>query len=226
MLKERNTRRAALSALPLAIMMLLTTLAVGGLTTSAGASGVQAGQPTLADLEAATPGLNPRQRAKRKAINSQAKLSQSGKGQSALVQAARLRSKQKNAYFDSCRQSRRFRENQASFPRHVRIAGRCVTTQISGIKTIGTRPGHHPSASRALDIMVNTKGSCRAGRKAGNQIARYLMAHKKIHNVYYIIWRNGYWNARENVKPIGKFRKMGRGGCTAGHYDHVHVAFR
>jgi hypothetical protein len=179
--------------------------------TSADPIALQASNASLAKVQ--TPNLQ--------ALKAKTPAPSLTKAQKAKKRAVRLR-----AYYRTCKKSGKFNERQARFSKRVVLAGRCVTSRVKGIKTIGTRGGHHPSASRALDIMVNTHGSCRAGRKAGNKIAKYLMNNKGKHGVYYIIWRNGYWNARDKARPISNFRKMGRGGCTAGHYDHVHVSFK
>ena len=69
------------------------------------------------------------------------------------------------------------------------FAGRCVAPR-PGREAGQLVPGSPPSASRAIDVMVNLKGSCRSGRKNGNDVARYFMRHARQHNVQYIIWKN------------------------------------
>ena len=127
---------------------------------------------------------------------------------------------------DKCKRSRKFNEHQVSFGKRAVRAGRCVTDEYGGVKTIGSRPGHHPTGGRALDIMTNTRGSCKAGRPVGFKVANYLMDNAKRLGVMYIIWSNRYWSAGTKKRPVTKWRYMGRGGCTHGHYDHVHVSFK
>jgi len=135
--------------------------------------------------------------------------------------------KNKKAFFKKCKKSGKFNERQVNFGNSAKMAGRCVTSlPKNGVKTIGSRPGHQPSAGRAIDIMTNTSGSCTAGHKNGTRIAKYFMNNSKKFHVKYIIWNNKYWSAdTRRVKPY-QWRYMGRGGCTQGHHDHVHVAFK
>lgn len=211
MLKKRHSLRVALSAVFLALVMLMTAQVVSSPVTNASSGSVTANAAKASTSTSSPIAQRP------------VSLSRTERRQ-----ARRSRRIARRAFFRSCRHrtSRKFNERQARFSRRVRVGARCVVKRVPGIKVIGTRPGHHPSASRALDIMVNTRGSCREGRRAGNRVARYFMNNKRRHGVYYVIWRNGYWNARDSKMPISQFRKMGRGGCTQGHYDHVHVAFK
>ena len=125
-----------------------------------------------------------------------------------------------------CKGSSKFRERAFRYPRYVKKAGRCVRTRNPKIKHIGSRWGHHPSANKALDIMVNLRSSCTKGREVGNKTARYLMNNSRRYNVKYLIWKNRYWSSNTRRKPPRYWRYMGRGGCTHGHYDHVHAAFK
>jgi len=71
---------------------------------------------------------------------------------------------------------------------------------------------------RALDIMLTP------GRESalGWRIARYLIANARAFNVDHIIFEQKIW-----TPGSPRWRGMAdRGGTTANHYDHVHVAIR
>ncbi len=71
---------------------------------------------------------------------------------------------------------------------------------------------------RALDIML-TPGKESA---MGWQIAKYLIANAKTFNIDHIIFEQKIWTPGNP-----RWRGMAdRGGTTANHYDHVHVAIR
>ncbi len=71
---------------------------------------------------------------------------------------------------------------------------------------------------RALDIML-TPGKESA---LGWQIAKYLVANAKTFNIDHIIFEQKIW-----TPGTPRWRGMAdRGGTTANHYDHVHVAIR
>jgi hypothetical protein len=87
--------------------------------------------------------------------------------------------------------------------------------------TIGTREGHHPTADRAIDILVSdVYGKTPTdGNALGDKVAAYALAHQTEHGIWYVIWRQRYndgtgWDPMED-----------RGSITANHYDHVHVSF-
>ena len=91
----------------------------------------------------------------------------------------------------------------------------------TGACTIGTRVGHHPSAERALDILVSDVYGERPtdGNELGDEVAAFVLAHQPEHGIWYVIWRQRYndgtgWDPMED-----------RGSITANHYDHVHVSF-
>jgi hypothetical protein len=91
----------------------------------------------------------------------------------------------------------------------------------TGACTIGTRDGHHPSAARALDILVSdVYGELPSDDNAlGDAVAELALAHQPEHGVWYVIWRQRYndgagWDPMED-----------RGSITQNHYDHVHVSF-
>jgi hypothetical protein len=152
----------------------------------------------------------------------------SGEAQAApsVASAASLGQLKKKQFYNGCKKSSKFREYRFGWNASARMTGRCLTSRVKGIRLISSYNGHHPSASRAMDVMVNLSGSCTAGRQTGNQMARYLMKNARKHNIYYIVWRNGYWNANSKPTKPRNFRQQGGGSCTSKHFDHVHVAFR
>src|SRR5688572_24709333 len=87
--------------------------------------------------------------------------------------------------------------------------------------TIGTRVGHHPSAERAIDILVSdVYGETPSdGNELGDKVAAYALAHQPEHGIWYAIWRQRY-NDGSGWDPMED-----RGSITANHYDHVHVSF-
>ena len=120
-----------------------------------------------------------------------------------------------------CKPNNRFRiENQWGFSNNAKLVGRCATYHFRKIDVVWTRYGHHPSASKALDIMTNTRGSCKIDRQTGDWLFKYLRMYWGQFGIRYIIWENRYYNSKTSPG-----RYMSRGGCTAGHWDHIHVAF-
>jgi len=144
----------------------------------------------------------------------------------ATASAKSLGQLKKRKFYKGCKKSGKFREYQFGWNANAKMTGRCLTSRVKGVRLISSYNGHHPSASRAFDVMVNLQGSCTAGRKAGNKLAWYLMKNARKHNIYYIVWRNGYWNANSKPTSPRNFRQQGGGSCTSKHYDHIHVAFR
>lgn len=71
---------------------------------------------------------------------------------------------------------------------------------------------------RALDIMLTP----RAESALGKRIANYLIQHARDFNIDHIIFEQKIWTPGNP-----HWRKMAdRGGITANHFDHVHVAIR
>lgn len=71
---------------------------------------------------------------------------------------------------------------------------------------------------RALDIMLTPRKESALGWR----IANYLIANSKAFNIDHIIFEQKIWTPR-----TPRWRGMAdRGGTTANHYDHVHVAIR
>lgn len=147
--------------------------------------------------------------------------------QNSVVSGASLRARKSRKFFAKCHRSRRFNERRVGYGTNAILGGRCVTSKVKGVKLVSSYAGHQPSAGRALDIMINRSGSCRAGRKAGNRVARYFMNHSGRHRVQYVIWKNNIWQSYERRRNSSNWRSMNRGGsCTTRHYDHVHVSFK
>ena len=138
-----------------------------------------------------------------------------------------VRAKAQKPFFAGCKKTGRFNERRFDFDLDAVLAGRCVTSRVKGVDLVSSYSGHHPSAQKALDVMVNMKGSCKAGRTTGNVAARYFMNNAKKHKVRYIIWKNAYWSSDRRPTKWRNWRHgMHSGSCTTRHFDHVHVAFK
>ena len=87
--------------------------------------------------------------------------------------------------------------------------------------TIGTRIGHHPTADRAIDILVSdVYGETPSDNNAlGDKVAQFTLDHQAEYGVWYVIWRQRY-NDGSGWDPMED-----RGSITQNHYDHVHVSF-
>lgn len=102
----------------------------------------------------------------------------------------------------------------------VRIA-RAVAQRFPDVQTIGGWRAEdefpdHPSG-RAVDIMIPNYDSDE-GRELGNRIKNYLVEHREVFNVEYMIWRQMY------IPAEGAPNQMeDRGDPTQNHFDHVHV---
>jgi hypothetical protein len=114
---------------------------------------------------------------------------------------------------------------------HVDITGPDVLPHVqafanamcgaTGACSIGTRVGHHPSAERAIDILVSdVYGEVPSDNNAlGDEVAAFALAHQAEYGVWYAIWRQRY-NDGSGWDPMED-----RGSITQNHYDHVHVSF-
>jgi hypothetical protein len=138
-----------------------------------------------------------------------------------------VKAKAAKRFFRGCKPSGRFKDRRFDYDVNAVLAGRCATSRVKGIQLISSYQGHHPSATKALDIMVNMRGSCSAGRETGNKVARYMMNNAGVHGVRYVIWKNSYWAYGTGKRDLRNWRHgIHSGSCTTRHYDHVHVAFR
>lgn len=86
---------------------------------------------------------------------------------------------------------------------------------------ISTYEGHHPTASRAIDILVSDEyGSVPSDNNAlGDAVAGFALAHQESGGIMYVIWRQRY-NDGSGWDPMED-----RGSITQNHFDHVHVSF-
>lgn len=88
---------------------------------------------------------------------------------------------------------------------------------------MGTREGHDPSRTRAVDMMMARYGTSAGGseRTRGDAIAAFALENERAYKLYYVIWRQ-----RINSADGRGWRGMSdRGSITENHYDHVHVSF-
>ncbi len=88
---------------------------------------------------------------------------------------------------------------------------------------LGTREGHDPSRTRAVDMMMSRYGSVAGGteRTRGDNIAGFALENERDYKLYYVIWRQ-----RINSADGRGWRGMSnRGSNTENHFDHVHVSF-
>jgi peptidoglycan DL-endopeptidase CwlO len=115
--------------------------------------------------------------------------------------------------------------------RPVRIEGPAVLVHVQRFAntvcgateacTISTYDGHHPSAARAVDILVSDDyGRAPTDHnKLGDAVSAFALAHQYENGISYVIFRQRInmgdgWEAMED-----------RGSITQNHYDHVHVSF-
>jgi murein DD-endopeptidase MepM/ murein hydrolase activator NlpD len=114
--------------------------------------------------------------------------------------------------------------------------GRCIAEMWPEVKVIGGyRPtdayADHPSG-QALDVMMPHGGHTRSDIQLGDEIGTWLMNTAETNRVVYIIWRHRTWNYagkgpanRDPTTPPGAWRATtDRGGWTANHMDHLHIA--
>ncbi|WP_225341357.1 hypothetical protein [Mycobacterium sp. WUMAC-067] len=101
----------------------------------------------------------------------------------------------------------------------IRI-NRAVSAAFPEIKEIG---GYRPDSMKwhpqglALDIMIPNPTSP-AGVALGNRVVEFLQTNRESLGVDHTIWR-------QQIDSGGGPKLMGdRGGITANHFDHVHVA--
>lgn len=108
--------------------------------------------------------------------------------------------------------------------RYTILTNRAVSAAFPQIKTIG---GYRPDSMKwhpqglALDIMVSSAYPPLSpqGIALGNGIRDFLLKNAKTLGVDHVIWRQHIYY------PNGTSEAMeDRGGLTANHFDHVHVA--
>ena len=101
------------------------------------------------------------------------------------------------------------------------LVARAVSAQFPEILTIGgVRPDSlkwHPHGM-AIDVMIPNARTA-AGIALGDSVLAYVLRNAKRFDLNHVIWRQTIY------KPDGSKRAMSdRGGDTANHYDHVHIA--
>ncbi len=114
--------------------------------------------------------------------------------------------------------------NEHGLQRYTILTNRAVSAAFPQIRDIGgVRPDSlkwHPMGL-ALDVMVSSAYPPLSpeGIALGNGILRFLLKNAKTLGVIHAIWRQHIYY------PDGTFEAMeDRGGLTANHFDHVHVA--
>lgn len=98
--------------------------------------------------------------------------------------------------------------------------GACSHT---GVCAASTYHGHHPSYSRALDLMIGSYGSWpgAAANAQGDALAQFALNNMRKYGLWYVIWKQ-----RINYGDGAGWQWMAdRGSITQNHYDHVHVSF-
>jgi hypothetical protein len=101
------------------------------------------------------------------------------------------------------------------------LAARAVSAAFPEILTIGgVRQDSlkwHPHGM-AIDVMI-PDARTDAGIALGDKVLAYVLQNAKRFDLNHVIWRQTIY------KPDGSKRMMSdRGGDTANHYDHVHIA--
>ncbi len=101
------------------------------------------------------------------------------------------------------------------------LTARAVSAAFPEILTIGgVRPDSlkwHPHGM-AIDVMI-PNARTPAGIALGDSVLAYVLQNAKRFDLNHVIWRQTIY------KPDGSKRAMpDRGGDTANHYDHVHIA--
>ena len=108
--------------------------------------------------------------------------------------------------------------------RYTILTNRAVSAAFPQIKTIG---GYRPDSMKwhpqglALDIMVSSAYPPLSpqGIALGNGIRDFLLKNAKTLGVDHVIWRQHIYYPNGTSEPMEN-----RGGLTANHFDHVHVA--
>ncbi len=101
------------------------------------------------------------------------------------------------------------------------LAARAVSAEFPEILTIGGVRSDslkwHPHGL-AIDVMIPDPRSA-AGKELGDKVVAYVLANAERFGLEHAIWRQTIY------RPNGSKNVMSdRGGDTANHYDHVHIA--
>ncbi|MDH6246655.1 hypothetical protein [Mycobacterium sp. OTB74] len=101
------------------------------------------------------------------------------------------------------------------------LAARAVSARFPQILTIGgVRPDSlkwHPDGL-AIDVMLPNYATPE-GKALGDQIVAFVLANADRFDVNHVIFRQEMYFKGDSHK-----RMSDRGGITANHYDHVHIA--
>ncbi|QEN17670.1 hypothetical protein D3H54_30890 (plasmid) [Mycobacterium sp. ELW1] len=101
------------------------------------------------------------------------------------------------------------------------ITNRAVSAAFPQIREIGgVRPDAlkwHPNGL-ALDVMIPNWNTPQ-GKTLGDQVLSFVMTNKEALGVDHAIWRQAMYYGPGGGEGMGS-----RGGATANHFDHVHIA--
>ncbi|MBP7820900.1 M15 family metallopeptidase, partial [Candidatus Saccharibacteria bacterium] len=129
----------------------------------------------------------------------------------------------------SCTPSKGLDFSESNMKPNAILLAKCISAKWPEIETIGGyRPDDpypdHPGGY-AIDVMIpqgcvegNEDGP---GGKLGDEIKAFVWDDKKNRKgfaVTYIIWKDTIHTASDQTG-----HRLGRAGCTEGHYDHVHI---
>lgn len=114
--------------------------------------------------------------------------------------------------------------DESRLQRYTILTNRAVSAAFPQIKEIG---GYRPDALKwhpqglALDIMVSSAylPLSPQGIALGNGIRDFLLRNAKALGIDHVIWRQRMYYPSGNSEAMED-----RGGLTANHFDHVHVA--
>ncbi len=87
--------------------------------------------------------------------------------------------------------------------------------KATGVKSIGTYPGHSPSIDRALDLFHRIGDDAMA-----DAISDFAITHAEEFGTRYVISRQRIWH---RLDPVWRWMED-RGSATQNHLDHVHWA--
>ena len=101
------------------------------------------------------------------------------------------------------------------------LAARAVSRTFPEILDIGGVRSDsmkwHPNGL-AIDVMIPNYSSP-AGRALGDRIVAFVLDNADRFGVNHVLWRQTSYGKNRAPKPMSN-----RGGTTANHYDHVHIA--
>jgi hypothetical protein len=101
------------------------------------------------------------------------------------------------------------------------LAARSVSAAFPEILNIGgvrSDPLKWHPHGLAIDVMIPNSRSA-AGKALGDSVLDYVLKNAERFDLNHVIWRQTIY------RPNGSKRTMSdRGGDTANHYDHVHIA--